>query len=104
MLIQKRLKLDCVAAPLDSTGILTRFPFIGYELRADLGSTDPHLMIVDEEPLPLRRWGFSPQFAATFDRILIPAGSTPPLGDASTPARRLLTKPLVAVLESRRPA
>ncbi len=50
MLIQKRLKLIGVAAPTDSTGILTRLPFTGYELRAGLGSTDPHLTIIDEEP------------------------------------------------------
>ena len=50
MLIQKRLKLIGVAAPSNSTGILTRLPFAGYELRAGLGSTDPHLTIIDEEP------------------------------------------------------
>ena len=50
MPIQKRLKLISVTAPSGSTGILTRFPFGCYELRAALGSTDPHLMIIDEEP------------------------------------------------------
>jgi hypothetical protein len=50
MPIQKRLKLLSVTAPSTSTGILTRFPFDYYELRVILGSTNPHLMIIDEEP------------------------------------------------------
>jgi hypothetical protein len=50
MSIRKRLKLIGVATPSSSTGILTCFPFGYYELRVTLGSTDPHLMIIDEEP------------------------------------------------------
>ena len=50
MPILKRLSLIGVTTYLSSTGILTSFPFGYYELRATLGSTNPHLMIIDEEP------------------------------------------------------
>jgi hypothetical protein len=50
MSIPKRLKLISVATAQNSTGILTCFPFDPYELREVLGSTNPHLMIIDEEP------------------------------------------------------
>ena len=69
-------------------GILTGFPFPSSGLRAGLGPPNPRLTTIAEEPLPLRRPGFSPGFAATTARILVPGGSTGPHGPASTPPRR----------------
>ena len=69
-------------------GILTGFPFPSYRLGAGLGPPNPPPKTVAEEPLPLRRPGFSPGFAATTARILVPGGSTGPHGPASTPPRR----------------
>ena len=69
-------------------GILTGFPFPGYRLGARLGPPNPRLTTIAEEPLPLRRPGFSPGYAATTTRILVPGGSTGPHGPASTPPRR----------------
>ena len=44
----------------DGTGILTSFPFDLLELRQALGSANPRLMNIAEEPLPFRPSGFSP--------------------------------------------
>ena len=51
---------------LGSTGILTGFPFDHLKLRMALGSTNPRLTNVAEEPEPLRRWGFSPHCAVYY--------------------------------------
>lgn len=44
----------------NSTGILTSFPFVLFELREDLGPTNPRLNGSAEEPLLLRSSGFAP--------------------------------------------
>ncbi len=44
----------------DSTGILTSYPFVPFELRWDLGSANPRLIGSAEEPLLIRPSGFSP--------------------------------------------
>ena len=44
------------------TGILTRFPFVRFELRSHLGPANPRLTNSAEEPLPFRPSGFSPDF------------------------------------------
>ncbi len=44
----------------NSTGILTSFPFVPFELRWDLGPTNPRLNSSAEEPLLLRSSGFTP--------------------------------------------
>ncbi len=67
-------------------------PFRCSRLRNTLGSTNPRLTNIAEEPWPLRRNGFSPFFAATPTRILIRTRSTRPHGLASTHARHLLTR------------
>jgi hypothetical protein len=58
------------------TRISTRFPFHHAQLRVALGPTNPQLTNSAEEPWPIRRQGFSPCFAATVSRILIPGRST----------------------------
>lgn len=58
---------------LKGTGILTCFPFGVLRLRYVLGPTDPRLTNIAEEPWPLRRSGFSPDFAATATRIFVSA-------------------------------
>ena len=70
------------------TGILTRFPFGGSELRPALGPANPQLTTVAEEPWPFRPWGFSPHFAVTTAGIRTRSGSTGPHGPASAPPRR----------------
>ena len=72
-----------------SAGILTYFPFGALQLGCVLGPTNPQPMIVAEEPGPLRWLGFSPSFAVTTERILIPAGSTQAYAYASAPAEHL---------------
>ena len=57
-------------------GILTCFPFELLQLGQPLGPANPRLMNIAVEPWPLRRSGFSPDFAATFARILVGARST----------------------------
>lgn len=42
----------------NGTGILTSFPFVLFELREDLGSTNPRLINIAEEPLLIRPSGF----------------------------------------------
>ena len=74
------------------TGILTRFPFGCVELRTPLGPANPRLTNIAEETSPLRRWGFSPHFAATTAGILTLARSTGAYAPASTQARRLPTR------------
>ena len=76
------------------TRISTRFPFHQSQLRLALGPTNPQLTNSAEEPWPFRRQGFSPCFAATVGRILIPGRSTRPRGRASARAGRLVTKSL----------
>ena len=41
------------------------FPFRSSRLRLTLGPANPRLIIIAEEPLPLRWCGFSPHYAAT---------------------------------------
>ncbi len=77
---------------LRGTGILTCFPFEHVKLCMSLGPTNPQPTIVAEEASPLRRWGFSPHFAATTGGILIPARSTGTYAPASTLAGRLPTR------------
>jgi len=75
----------------NGTGILTCFPFVVFELRYDLGSTNPRLTIIAEEPWPLRRFRFSLNFGATIARIFVPEWSTGLHSPASTQTRRLPT-------------
>ena len=53
-------------------------PFRLLRITDTLGSTNPQLTIIVEEPWPFRWKGFSPFFAVTLDRILIRAQSTQP--------------------------
>lgn len=76
----------------DGTGMLTCFPFDMLELRHTLGPTDPWLTNSAEETWPLRRLGFSPNYAPTSARIFIPARSTGPHGPTSAQAGRLSTR------------
>lgn len=78
---------DCSGA-----GILTCLPFRWLRLRDTLGSTNPRLTNIVEEPLPLRLSGFSPLFAATTTRILIRTRSIRPHGRTSARARRPPTR------------
>lgn len=78
---------------IHGTGILTGFPFDSYLLGAALGPPNPRLTTIAEEPLPLRRLGFSPNFLATTARILVSGRSTRPHGLASTPPQRSSTPP-----------
>ena len=41
------------------------FPFRSSRLRLTLGPANPRLIIIAQEPLPLRWCGFSPHYAAT---------------------------------------
>ena len=75
----------------NSAGILTCFPFGQLVLDMPLGSTNPQLTNIAEEPWPLRRPGFSPGCAATKRGILVRTCSTGPHDPASTHARRLPT-------------
>ena len=81
-----------VSLLLKGTGILTCFPFGVLRLRYVLGPTDPRLTNIAEEPWPLRRSGFSPDFAATATRIFVSTRSTPAHADASAHAERLPTR------------
>jgi hypothetical protein len=55
LLSPKRQKLIlCCHAYLNGTGILTCFPFFKLNLRDKLGTTNPQLICIVEEPLPLR--------------------------------------------------
>ena len=84
----------CVMLGFDTqgAGILTCSLFQSCRLRNSLVSTYPRLMNIVEEPLPLRRMGFSPIFAATPARILIRTRSTRTHALASTRARHLPTR------------
>ena len=44
---------------------INAFPIRTFRLRMPLGSTNPRLKNIAEEPLPLRWCGFSPHYAAT---------------------------------------
>ena len=44
---------------------INAFPFRTSRLRMSLGPANPRLMIIAEEPWPLRWSGFSPLYAAT---------------------------------------
>jgi hypothetical protein len=59
-----------------SAGILTCFPFGVLQLGYVLGSANPQLIIIAEEPLPFRWSRFSLDFAVTIDKILIFVRST----------------------------
>ena len=67
-------------------------PFRHSRLRNDLGSTNPRLMNIVEEPWPLRRSGFPPLFAATPTMILIRTRSTRCHHRTSARARRPTTE------------
>jgi hypothetical protein len=82
-------------------GILTCLPFRRSRLRNALGSTNPRLTNIVEEPLPLRPSGFSPLFAATPTRILIRTRSIRPHGRTSTHARRPPTRSPFGALKYR---
>ena len=85
----------------NGAGILTCLPFRRSRLRNALGSTNPRLTNSVEEPLPLRRSGFSPLFAATPTRILIRTRSIRPHGRTSARARRLPTRLPLGTLKYR---
>jgi hypothetical protein len=61
-------------------------PFRVLRLRAHLGPANPRLTIIVEETWPFRRSGFSPLFAVTHTRILVPTRSTRAHARASTRA------------------
>ena len=79
---------DALRHRLDGAGILTCFPFDMLQLGHILGPANPWLTNIAKETLPLRRSGFTPDYAATIARILVPARSTLPHGDASTQTGR----------------
>ena len=87
---------DCSGA-----GILTCLPFRSPRLRDPLGSTNPRLTNIVEEPLPLRLNGFSPFFAATTTRILIRMRSTRSHDRASARTRRPPTRSHFCALKYR---
>ena len=97
-LTQMRLSVrrDCNGA-----GILTCLPFRYFRLRSTLGSTNPRLTNIVEEPLPLRLNGFSPFFAATTTRILIRMRSIRPHGRTSARTRRPPTRSHFCALKYR---
>jgi len=61
---------------IHGAGILTGIPFDSDLLGAALGPPNPRLTTIAEEPLPLRRLGFLPNFLATTARILVSGRST----------------------------
>ena len=75
----------------NSSGILTGFPFAHVQLGVCLGSTNPRLTDIAEEPLPFRRRRFSLLYDPTTARIFIPMRSLFPLGLSSALIRRLPT-------------
>lgn len=87
---------DCSGA-----GILTCWPFRCSRLRNTLGSTNPRLTNIVEEPLPLRLNGFSPFFAATTTRILIRMRSIRSQDRTSTRTRRPPTRSPFGALKYR---
>lgn len=90
------VRRDCNGA-----GILTCLPFRWSRLRNTLGSTNPRLTNIVEEPLPLRPSGFSPLFAATPARILIRTRSIRSYDRTSVRARRPPTRSLLSALKYR---
>ena len=52
----------------DGTGILTSFPVVHFELRMDLGPTNPQLIDSAEEPLLVRPSRFSPDYSCYCDQ------------------------------------
>ena len=90
------VRRDCSGA-----GILTCLPFRYSRLRNTLGSTNPRLTNIVEEPLPLRLNGFSPFFAATTTRILIRMRSIRPHGRTSARTRRPPTRSPFGALKYR---
>ena len=70
---------------------INQLPIRHSRLRYALGPTNPRLMIIVEEPSPLRWYGFSPYYATTCTRILIRTRSTGPHGPTSIHARHLPT-------------
>ena len=59
---------EALALSGDGTGILTSFPVVGFELRADLGPTNPQLIDSAEEPLLVRPSRFSPDYSCYCDQ------------------------------------
>ena len=82
-------------------GILTCLPFRWLRLRDTLGSTNPRLTNIVEEPLPLRLNGFSPFFAATTTRILVRTRSIRSHDRTSARARRPPTRSHFCALKYR---
>lgn len=76
---------------IHEAGILTGFPFDSDLLGAALGPPNPRLTTIAEEPLPLRRLGFLPNFLATIARILVSGRSTGTHAPASAPPQRSST-------------
>ena len=99
--VQRLSRSVCAGKETAGAGILTCFPVRRLRLRAALGSTNPWLTNIAKEPLPLRRRGFPPRFAATLSRILVGTRSTGPHGPASAHAPRPLTKSPRGVLQCR---
>ncbi len=85
----------------DGAGILTCLPFRHSRLRNALGSTNPRLTNIVEEPLPLRLNGFSPFFAATTTRILVRTRSIRSHDRTSARARRPPTRSHFCALKYR---
>ena len=71
------------------TGILTSFPVVRVELRADLGSTNPWLIDSAKEPLLVRSSRFSPDYRCYCDQncryCTIHTSSRPYFHSNSTP-------------------
>lgn len=61
------------------------------QLGHTLGSANPQLIIIAEEPWPFRRLSFSPSFAVTIVKILIFTGSILSYERISAPAKHLPT-------------
>ena len=69
-------------------GILTPFPFGGYQLGPALGPAHSRLTTIAGKPWPFRRGGFSPPFAVTAAGICTCGGSSGPHGPPSAPPQR----------------
>ena len=70
---------------------INQIPFPQIQLRLGLGSTNSRLINIAGKPLPFRRLGFSPNFAATSSRIFNSERSTSAYEDASIHTERLPT-------------
>lgn len=89
--IRQELGLRC-RTYLRGRGILTPFPFGGYQLGPALGPAHSRLTTIAGKPLPFRRGGFSPPFAITAAGICTRGWSSGPLGPPSDQPWRLPTE------------